>query len=93
MPRIEFAHLRAPSTTGHMVDFAIFHARANVDTDEARQEWLNQLVFAARSIGRNVEAAALVYKDGSRIKWWGDPFAVDYINKRGIPRSNYYVQF
>jgi hypothetical protein len=54
---------------------------------------LIKLILAAHSIGRNVEAAALVYRDGNRIKWWGDPFAVDYIKKQGVPRTNYYVQF
>jgi hypothetical protein len=91
--KIEFAHLREKSTTGEMVDFAVFFAQANSDTDAAREEWLSQLVVAARAVGRKVDAAALVYEDGNRIKWWGHPFVVDYIERFGIPEPNYFVQF
>jgi hypothetical protein len=82
---VEFAHKREMSTLGREVNFAVFYAQANNDTDSSRHEWLSQLTFAARQAGRKVEAAALVYEQHGQIKWWGDPFVVDYINKAGVP--------
>lgn len=93
MLRIEFAHLRAQATNGQVVDFAIFHAEPTVNSDSARRASLNELVVAARQVGRKVDAAALVYEEGGYIKWWGDNFAVDWINKNGVPSPNHWVQF
>ncbi|HYY57275.1 MAG TPA: hypothetical protein VE842_08065 [Pyrinomonadaceae bacterium] len=90
--RIEFAHLQERSTTGQLVDFAVFHAKANSNTDSARDAWLAQLILAAQSIGRKVDAAALVYNEHRQIKTWGHPFVLDYLFKRGVPRPNYYVE-
>jgi hypothetical protein len=90
--RIEFAHLQERSTTGRLVDFAIFHAKANNNTDSARNAWLSQLTFAARSIGRKVDVSALVYDEHGQIKTWGHPFVLDYLSKRGVPRPTHYVE-
>ena|ERR1043165_1301063 len=83
--RIEFAHLRAQSTTGHEVNFAIFNAKALNNTDSGRSALLFQLKMAARANDLRVEAGALAYEEYGQIKTWGDPFAVDYLSKRGIP--------
>lgn len=91
--RIEFAHLQERLTTGKLVDFAVFHAKANQDSDLARQAWLGRLIIAARQVGRKVDVAALVYDQGNEIKWWGHPFVVDFIDKRGVPAPNRYVEF
>lgn len=91
--RIEFAHLRERSTTGQMVDFAVFHAKANGNTDADRQRWLSELILRARQVGRKVDVAALVYEEGNEIRWWGHPFVGDFINKVGVPSPNYYVEF
>lgn len=90
--RIEFAHFQELSTTGHYVDFAVFHAKANSNTDSARDAWLAQLIIAANSSGRKVDVGALVYEDFGQIKTWGHPFVLDYLSKRGVPRPNYYVE-
>lgn len=90
--RIEFAHLRELSTTGRYVDFAVFHAKANSDTDSARSAWLTRLTLAARSMGRKVDVAALVYDEHGEIKTWGHPFVVDYLSKVGVPNPTHWVE-
>lgn len=90
--RIEFAHLQERSTTGQLVNFAVFHAKANSNTAAARDAWLAQLIIAANSIGKKVDVGALVYNEHGQIKTWGHPFVLDYLSKRGVPRPNYYVE-
>jgi len=91
--RIEFAHLRQRSTTGQMVDFAVFHAKANGNTDADRQRWLSELGNSSSSSRRKVDVAALVYQEGTQMTWWGHPFVGDFINRLGVPSANYYVKF
>lgn len=61
--KIGFAHLQELSTTGQYVDFAVFNAKSNSNTDSARGALLNHLIIAACSAGRKVDVAALVYED------------------------------
>jgi hypothetical protein len=89
--RIEFAHLRRRSTTGHDIDFAVFDAKANDNTPEGRDELLAQLTMTAQSMGLIVEAAALMYDENRQIKTWGDPFVLDVLSKEGVPRPTHYV--
>jgi hypothetical protein len=89
--RVELAHLRERSTTGQVVDFAIFNAKALNNTDSARGTLLFQLTVAARANDLKVDAAALTYEEHGRIKTWGDPFAVDYLAKRGVPRWTHWL--
>lgn len=90
--RIDLAHLREQSTTGQWVDFAVFFAKTNEDTDEARGTLLSQLIVAANQADRRVEAGALVYEQYNQIRWWGHPFVVDYLNKRGVPRPTHSIE-
>lgn len=91
--RIELAHLREQATTGQWVDFAVFFAKADEDSDDARDTWLSQLIYAANQAGFRVEAGALVYQQYNQTKYWGHPFVLDYLKKRGIPRPNRYIEF
>ncbi|MFN2494015.1 MAG: hypothetical protein ABR501_14155 [Pyrinomonadaceae bacterium] len=90
--RIELAHLQARSTTGQLVDFAAFFAKANNDNDQARAASLIDLKIAAGQAGLKVDAAALVYEPFNEVRWWGDAFVVDYINKRRVPEPNRYIE-
>jgi hypothetical protein len=47
--------------------------------------------MAALANDLRVEAAALAYEEHGQIKTWGDPFAVDYLSKRGVPRWTHYL--
>lgn len=87
--RVEFAHLREMSTTGRYVDFAVFDAKPNSNTQANRNALLSQLTFAARRNNLKVDASGLVYEDNGRIQVWGDPFVVDYVSKVGVPRSTH----
>jgi hypothetical protein len=89
--RIKFAHLRERTTTGQLVDFAIFNAKAVTGTDSARGTLLFQLTVAARTNNLKVDAAALAYEEHGRLKSWGAPFAVDYLAKRGVPTWTHYL--
>lgn len=90
--RIEFAHLRAPSTTGRYVDFAVFDAKPNNNTEAGRSALLAQLTLAAvRALDLKIDAAGLVYEEYGQIKTWGHPFVVDFLRKRGVPRSTHYL--
>ena len=91
--RIELAYGKERSTTGQLVVFAVFFAEANNDTVETRAAWLLQLKIAAAQAGLKVEAGALVYEQFDEVRWWGDPFVVDFINKRGVPVPNRYIEF
>jgi hypothetical protein len=91
--RIEYAYRQERSTTGQLIDFAVFYAKANNDTDSARKTWLAQLTTIARQVGKKVDVAALVYEEHRQTKWWGDPFVVDFINKNGVPPITNYLEF
>jgi len=83
--RFEFAHVRAQSTTGHEVHFALFNAKPNISTDSERQKLLNALTLAAQGAGYRVDASGLVYEEHRQIFTFGDPFVLDYLKKNRIP--------
>lgn len=90
--RVEFAHLRERSTTGQVVDFAVFDAKPNNNTPSGRNALLTQLTFAAQRAGRKVDAAALVYEEHGQIKSWGHPFVLDYLSKVGVPGPTHWIE-
>lgn len=90
--RIEFSHLRELSTTGRYVDFAVFDAKPNNNTDAGRAALLSQLTLAAvRALNLKIDAAGLIYEESGQIRSWGHPFVVDFLKKRGVPRPTHYL--
>ena len=90
--RIEFSHLREMSTTGRYVDFAIFNAKPNNNTESGRAALLAQLTIAAvQALDLKIDVAGLIYSEHGQVKSWGHPFVVDFLNKRGIPRTTHYL--
>lgn len=72
--RIEFAHLRELSTTGRYVDFAMFDAKPNNNTEAGRAALLSQLTIAAvRALDLKIDAAGLIYEGHGQTKSWGHP--------------------
>jgi len=69
--RFEFAHLRERSTSGQLVDFAIFN-----NTDSARGTLLSQLTVAARANHLKIDAAALAYEMRNTLSFKGWPRAL-----------------
>lgn len=84
--QINFAHLRTPATNGGDVNFAVFGAHANSNTDSARASVLANLTLKAQGSGLRVDQSALVYTENGRNKFFGDKNLVDYLSRRGIPR-------
>lgn len=65
---INFAHLRDQG-----IDFVVFDADARSHQDADRRELLADLTMRARQNGLRIEKAALAYRNGSRIEYFGTP--------------------
>jgi hypothetical protein len=90
--RIEFAHLRELSTNGRYVDFAVFDAKSNNNTEAERTTLLTQLTLAAaHALDLKIDAAGLAYVENGQLKYWGHPFVIDFLKKRGVPRPTHYL--
>ena len=83
--QINFAHLRAPASNGGDINFAVFEARANSNTDVARSSVLEDLTARARNSGLRVDQSALAFNENGRIKFFGSKYLVDYLSHRGVP--------
>lgn len=78
---IDLAHLRHQG-----IDFAVFAADARSGTDRGRDELLRDLVFAARQRGLKVDKAALAFRHGARVRFYGTPDLVRFLSSMGVPR-------
>lgn len=83
--QINVAHLRAPASNGGDINFAVFEARANSNTDVARSSILADLTAKARNSGLRVDQSALAFNENGRIKFFGSKHLVDYLSHRGVP--------
>jgi hypothetical protein len=81
--QIKMAHLSERSTSGGRVNFAVFDAKSPVGDNAGL---LNRLTLAARANGLKVDQSALAYKEGSKIKYFGDTKLVAYLAKQWLPR-------
>lgn len=79
--RIEFAHVRHQG-----IDFAVFDADARDHTDDSRAELLGDLVVRTRMQGLKIDKAALAYRSGHRIEFYGTPDLVQFLSRVGPPR-------
>jgi len=89
--RINFAHIRHPSTSGGSIDFAVFDAKANSNTTEAKQAVLFQLTQAARGAGHKIDQSAIAYSQGGQIQFFGDKNLVDFLSKNGLPQWTHWI--
>lgn len=71
---IKLAHIREQG-----IDFIVFDADASARTREARAELLADLVDRARADGLHVDKAALAYRHGGRIEFFGTPDLVQFL--------------
>ena len=76
--RVNMAHLREQG-----IDFTVFEAKARSDLDRDRNELLDQLVQASRSQGLKVDKAALAYRHGGRMVFFGTPDLVKFLGRLG----------
>jgi hypothetical protein len=79
--RINVAHLRDQG-----IDFAVFDADANSHMDHDRASLLQHLSFTARRAGLKVDKAALAFRQGNHIAFYGTPDLVRYLQTLGVPR-------
>jgi hypothetical protein len=85
MMKINLAHLRERAQSGGWINFAVFDARSNSGSASDNSMLLAQLVAQARRNSLNVEQAALAFRSGGRLQFFGSPSLVDYLSKRGVP--------
>ncbi len=83
--QINFAHLRERATNGGDINFAVFEARANTNTDGARSTVLADLTMRARNSGLRVDQSALAFSENGRIKFFGSKNLVNYLSRGWIP--------
>jgi hypothetical protein len=78
--KINMAHLRDQG-----IDFAVFGADARSHMDHDRANLLSQLMFTARRAGMKIDKAALAFRQGSGIVFYGAPDLVRYLQTVGVP--------
>ncbi len=81
--RINMAHVRERASGGGWINFAVFDARSTNGSNDAL---LAQLTYSARNSGLKVDQAALAYRSGGRIQFYGAKHLVDYLARMGLPR-------
>lgn len=81
MMKVNLAHLRDQG-----IDFAVFDADAGSHLDRDRAALLQDLVFAARRASLKIDKAALAFRQGSGIAFYGTPDLVRYLQGLGVPR-------
>lgn len=86
--RINFAHLRLPSTTGRPIDIAVFEAKATSGGDSANASVLAQLTESARAAGLSIDQSALAFTLHGRVNFYGDKNLVKYLSTAGVPAWN-----
>lgn len=85
--QINVAHLSARSTSGGLINFAVFDARSNSGTTSDNNVLLGQLTAEARVAGLKIEQSALAYSHNGRIQFFGSKHLVDHLAKQGgVPR-------
>jgi hypothetical protein len=84
--RINMAHLRDQG-----IDFAVFDADANSHMNHDRAHLLQHLAFTARRAGLKVDKAALAFRQGHQLTFYGPPDLVRYLQTLGVPRWTHII--
>lgn len=84
--QINFAHLRERATNGGDINFVVFEARANSNTDAARAAALSDLTSRALNLGLRVDQSALAFTENGHIKFFGSKGLVNHLSHVGVPR-------
>ena len=86
--QVEFAHLRERSTSGGWIDFAVKSTSGN------NGSLLAELTMRARNAGCKIDQSALVFREGSRTRFYGDQNLVKYLTRLPcIPQFNKAISF
>lgn len=84
--KLNFAHIRHPSTSGGSIDFAVFEACSTSGSASANAQVLADLTTKARMAGHKIDQSALAFNQHGRLKFYGTKNLVDYLSKSGLPR-------
>ena len=87
--KFNFAHVRERSTSGGLIDFAVFDARSTSGSDADNAQVLADLTARARLAGRKIDQSALAFTQNGRLMFYGTKTLVDYLSKRGLPQWTY----
>jgi hypothetical protein len=79
--KVHLAHIH-----DQRVDFAVFEADAQSRLDSDRAGVLQRLVFSARRAGLKIDKAALAFRQGNTIAFYGTADLVQYLQHRGVPQ-------
>lgn len=82
---INVAHIRARSTSGGPIDFAVFDAKSNSGGDAANSQLLAQLTARAEAAGLKVDQSALAYHENGQLRFFGSKHLVDHLARGGLP--------
>lgn len=83
--RVNLAHLREHARSGGWVNFAVFDARSSSGTRDDNARLLAQLAAKARASNLRIDQAALAYRSGGQLQFFGSPSLVDYLSSSGVP--------
>ncbi|MFA1731671.1 hypothetical protein [Xanthomonas campestris] len=82
--KINFAHIRHPSTSGGSIDFVVFEAKST-SGPAGNPAVLAKLTMKARASGLKVDQSALAFNQNGRLQFFGDKNLVDFLSKNGLP--------
>ena len=78
---IQLAHINI-----QRINCVIFNTDSRARTAQSRNRLLNQLTTRARLAGLAVSKSVLAYREGGRIKLFGDRDLVEFLSRRQLPR-------
>lgn len=86
MMQVELSHVLIQG-----VNCAVFDADSRDHSSSGRQSLLYSLTESAIESGLRVEKAALAYKAGGRLEFFGTPDLVKYLTNRGYPGTTHTI--
>jgi hypothetical protein len=82
--KINFAHIRHPSTSGGFINFAVFGANAR-NGSSGNPAVLADLTRRAQASGLRIDQSALAYMQNGQMKLFGDQQLVKFLSGNGVP--------
>jgi hypothetical protein len=89
MMKIPFAHVRERSTVGGWINFIVLDARSTSGNTGDNASLLAQLTIQAKALRLQVDQSALAFMSRGQLQFYGTKNLVDYLSKRGLPRSTH----
>ena len=89
--RVNFAHVREPSTTGGWIDYAVFDAKSTSGTNEDNADVLADLTNSARRAGYMIDQSALAFTENGQLRFYGDKNLAEHLARTGLPQWTHYI--